>query len=140
MSNKHGRCHCGQVDYDVTIPDGDSHILCHCSACKYVSGGEFTMNHPIPSKNLKINRGELGEYTYVGDSGHPVHCYYCRNCTSHIYHHPESAGDTFMLRTATVDQSRDWPVDAEVQVACKAKWQPTIAPKERAYEAAPPGA
>ncbi|KZZ89070.1 Mss4-like protein [Ascosphaera apis ARSEF 7405] len=138
MTKHHGRCHCGQVDYDVDIPDQENHILCHCSACKYMSGGEYTVNHYIPSKNLHINKGDLSTYTYLGDSGQPVHCHFCTNCASPIYNHPESAGQNYVLRTSSVDHAFDWPVVAEVEAAHRAKWQPDVAPSDHIYEAEPP--
>lgn len=58
------------------------------------------MNQIIPKANLKITSGgEPSVYSYKGDSGKSVNCYYCPKCTSHIYHHQETMGpDTVSSR------------------------------------------
>merc|ERR1712154_304623 len=103
MSTFKGRCHCQHHQWEVTLtPDQSSHILCHCDTCKILGGGAYTMNQIIPKSNLKITQGgEPACYTYKGDSGKSVNCYYCPKCTTHIYHHQEVMGpDTIIARTA----------------------------------------
>jgi len=77
-------------------------------------------------------------YTYIGDSGNPVHCYYCPNCTTHIYHHQTNMGPKYVVHTVLLDGSKDWAVSAEVYAKDKAKWQPIIADKDSVFEAMPP--
>lgn len=49
---------------------------------------DFLLDQIIPKSQLKITAGgEPGCYTYKGDSGNSVNCYYCPKCTTHIYHH-----------------------------------------------------
>ena len=75
------------------------------------------MNQIIPKSQLKITEGgEPSVYTYYGDSGKGVHCYYCPKCTSHIYHHQEVMGpDTIVARTGLLAEARKkLPVGAEV--------------------------
>jgi hypothetical protein len=93
MSNTfHGKCHCGQVEWDVTL-EQKAHVLCHCGACQKIGGGGYSLNQIVPKQNFKVTKGALKDYTYAGDSGNKVHCYYCPNCTSHAYHHQEILGD-----------------------------------------------
>lgn len=68
MPQYEGQCHCGQVAWTAEIPE-EKHILCHCSACKLMGGGEFTLNQIIPKDNFKLTKGDLKVYTYKGDSG-----------------------------------------------------------------------
>lgn len=49
--------------------DAEKHVLCHCGACKLMSGGEFTLNQIIPKDAFKLTKGNLNKYTYKGDSG-----------------------------------------------------------------------
>lgn len=96
MTKFDGKCHCGAVEWQVELPeDSQSHILCHCDACKLQSGGEFTLNQIAPKDNLKLTKGDLKVYTYKGDSGNPVDCYFCANCTSSPYHHQVSFAFSF---------------------------------------------
>jgi len=83
-----GHCHCNAVQWTVELPpDSQSHILCHCDACKLQSGGEYTLNQIAPKDAFKLTKGDLKVYTYKGDSGNSVDCFSCANCTSSPYHH-----------------------------------------------------
>lgn len=44
-------------------------MISHCTACKVLGGGEYTLNQIIPKTNLQVTKGELNKYTYKGDSG-----------------------------------------------------------------------
>ncbi|KAI9672385.1 MAG: hypothetical protein M1817_003407 [Caeruleum heppii] len=95
MTSYNGRCHCGQVEWTVSLEDA-SHVICHCDACKMLSGGPETLNqivpkvqtpsNSVPSPSLgtsgrdlpetdiiqdsfKITKGSVKEYLYHGDSG-----------------------------------------------------------------------
>jgi hypothetical protein len=84
MSTYNGACHCGATEWTASLDkDTSSHILCHCNTCKVLSGGAYTLNQIVPKDSLKITKGgdNLKNYTYKGDSGNPVHCYYCPECT-----------------------------------------------------------
>lgn len=86
-----GQCHCGAVQYKVELDaESQGHILCHCLACKMQSGGEYTLNTLAPKDAFTLTKGDLKVYTYKGDSGNPVDCYFCANCTSSPYHHQVS--------------------------------------------------
>ncbi|KAL9049475.1 MAG: hypothetical protein Q9206_005508 [Seirophora lacunosa] len=63
-----GHCHCGQIEWTVKI-DEPAHVLCHCDACKLLSGGESTLNTIVPASDFSITKGELKTYSYQGDSG-----------------------------------------------------------------------
>ncbi|KAL8718179.1 MAG: hypothetical protein Q9225_004657 [Loekoesia sp. 1 TL-2023] len=137
MPTFNGKCHCGQTEWTVQL-DEPSHVLCHCGACKTVSGGENTFNTIVPKSNLNVTKGKdnIKTYTYTGDSGNPVHCYYCPNCTSHVYHHQTVMGDdTIVVRTALLDGSKDFPVGLEIYGKDRLKWQPEMA---QTFPAAPP--
>ncbi|KAL6713919.1 hypothetical protein ACLMJK_008413 [Lecanora helva] len=126
MTTYNGRCHCGQVEWTTKI-DGDAHVLCHCDACKVLAGAEYTLNQMSNKDDIKITKGEVKTYTYTGDSGKPVHCYYCPNCTSHVYHHQTVLGDKIVIRTPLLEGSKKFPVAAEIYGKDRAGWQPELA-------------
>ncbi|EEP76824.1 predicted protein [Uncinocarpus reesii 1704] len=137
MTSVPGKCHCGQIEWTVKLADQEkSHILCHCDACKIVNGGEFTLNQVIPEENFKLEKGEPSKYTYKGDSGNPVHCFFCPTCSTHIYHHQTALGPKYIIRTAALAGSKEWPVGAEIYCKDNLKWFPKIA--ETTFPAAPP--
>ncbi|KAI4130124.1 MAG: hypothetical protein LQ338_001899 [Usnochroma carphineum] len=126
MTTYNGHCHCGQTEWTVKIQD-PAHVLCHCDACKLLSGGESTLNTIVPKDDLKITKGDLKTYTYQGDSGNPVHCYYCSNCTSSPYHHQTVLGDKYVVRTGLLEGSKDWKVALEIFGKDRLTWQPEVA-------------
>ncbi|GAB7361830.1 hypothetical protein MBLNU230_g1872t1 [Neophaeotheca triangularis] len=140
MSTYNGQCHCGNVTWNVKL-EGDQakHILCHCDTCKILGGGAFTMNSIIPKSNLSLtnNGSSLKAYTYKGDSGNAVNCYYCPNCTTHVYHHQEVMGpDTIIARTALLPEGRKkLEVGAEIFGKDKMHWEKEIA---TTFEVLPP--
>ncbi|MCJ1272850.1 hypothetical protein MMC21_000639 [Puttea exsequens] len=134
MTTHHGHCHCGQTEWDVKL-DGDAHILCHCNACKLLSGGENTFNQMANQSDFKVTKGELKTYTYKGDSGNPTICYYCPNCTAHAYHHQTVLGSKIVVRTGLLEGGAKFPVAAEIYGKDMLSWQPKIA--ETVFQAAP---
>ncbi|KAL9631721.1 MAG: hypothetical protein Q9164_005734 [Protoblastenia rupestris] len=134
MTTYTGRCHCGQTEWTTKL-DGPAHILCHCDACKLLSGGESTLNQMANEGDLKITKGSTKTYTYYGDSGKPVNCYYCPNCTAHVYHHQTVLGPKIVVRTGLLQDSKGFPVVAEIFGKDKLKWQPQIA--EKMFEGPP---
>lgn len=108
----------------------------HCDTCKYLGGGAYSLNQIIPKSALKITKGGLKTYTYHGDSGKAVNCYYCPNCTTHAYHHQEVMGpDTIILRTVLLDGGKEFKPAAEVYGKAKMAWEPESA---QTFETMPP--
>ncbi|RAR02605.1 hypothetical protein DDE82_005693 [Stemphylium lycopersici] len=131
MTDFRGTCHCKQTEWTATLqPDQQAHILCHCNTCKELSGSTYTLNQIIPTKALKITKGDdLGKYTYKGDSGKSVHCYYCKNCTAHVYHHQEALGpDSIVLRTGLLEQGvKNFKPGAEIFGKDRLPWEKEVA-------------
>ena len=75
-------------------------------------------------------------YTYKGDSGKSVNCYYCPNCTSHAYHHQEVMGpDTIVVRTVLLDNGTKFKPSAEIYGKAKMSWEPEVA---KTFDMLPP--
>jgi len=126
MSTDHGKCHCGQTEWDVKLEDR-AHVLCHCNTCKQLGGGTYSLNQIVPKDNLKITKGKVNTYTYYGDSGKAVHCYYCPNCTSHVYHHQLVMGDKIVVRTVLLDAGKDFKPAAEIFGKDRFGWEKEVA-------------
>jgi len=136
MPEYKGACHCGAVEWTAEVDE--VHIPCHCYACKYVSGGEYTLNQIIPKDNLKITKGELKTYTYKGDSGNDTVCYFCGTCTANPYHHQKVLGpDKIVVRTVFLKGADKWDkVPAEVYAKDRWSFQPKIAAES--FDVMPP--
>jgi len=134
MTVSHGKCHCGQVEWEVDFEER-SHVLCHCNTCKALGGTDYTLNQIVPKESVKITKGELKTYTYTGNSGNPVHCYYCPNCTTHPYHHQTVLGDKYVIRTILLDDGAKYKPAAEIWGKARLPWQPEVA---TTFELLPP--
>jgi len=137
MTTYNGKCHCGQTEWTAKLdPEQQGHVLCHCDTCKLLSGSAYTLNQIIPKANLQITKGNLKSYTYYGDSGKAVNCYYCPNCTTHVYHHQDVMGpDTIVVRTILLDGGKDFKPAAEIFGKAKMAWEPESA---QTFEVMPP--
>lgn len=107
----------------------------HCSACKTLSGGESTLNNLVPEEDFKVTKGSFSKYTYKGDSGKDVDCYYCGNCTAHAYHHQTVRGPTYVVRTSLLEGAKDFKPAAEVYGKDRLSWVPEVA---KTFETGPP--
>ncbi|KAK4983817.1 hypothetical protein LTR66_002696 [Elasticomyces elasticus] len=89
------------------------------------------MNQIVPKSSLNFTKGgdALKHYTYQGDSGKDVNCYYCPNCTTHPYHQQTVMGpDTVIVRTGLLPEARKkFEVGAEIFGKDKMSWEKEIA-------------
>ena len=84
----------------------------------------------MPKDAVDVTKGKdaLKEYVYRGDSGKSVHCYFCPNCTSHVYHHQEAMGpDTYVIRTALLAGTDAWKPALEIYGKDRLGWVPEVA-------------
>lgn len=60
--------------------------------------------------------------------GNPVHCYYCPNCTAHLYHHQTVLGDKLVLRTGLLDDGlQAFEPKAEIWGKARLPWEKEVA-------------
>lgn len=128
----------------------------HCDTCKVLGGGAYTLNQIVPKENLQITKGKLNAYTYHGDSGSSSHilrflalqeistnnpkgkavnCYYCPNCTTHVYHHQTVMGDKIVVRTILLDNGKSIQPGAEIYGKARLPWEKEVA---QTFETLPP--
>ncbi|KAL6709246.1 hypothetical protein ACN47E_001653 [Coniothyrium glycines] len=112
---RRGACHCEGVRWTAKL-DNAEHVLCHCSTCQKLGGGPYSCNQIVPKEALKIIAGQenVGEYKYKGASGKFVHCYFCKICTSHIYHHQDVMPEKIIVRTLLLEGGESMPATAEI--------------------------
>lgn len=79
-----GSCHCGQVKYEVTLPEVAHWELgrCNCTVC-HKKGYTALLGK---AESLKVispsNESELGDYTFGQNK---IHHYFCKNCGTGTY-------------------------------------------------------
>lgn len=65
------------------------------------------------------NEGCLLMWVTIGKN---VDCYYCGNCTSHIYHHQAVMPDKIIVRTLLLDRGPTMPATGEIFAEGRLGW------------------
>lgn len=73
-------------------------------------------------EDLHILQGSPKVYTYRGASGKAVQCFYCGNCTSHIYHQQEILVGKIIVRTILLEGGEGMGVGGEIFAEGRLKW------------------
>ncbi|CAI9636628.1 unnamed protein product [Alternaria burnsii] len=112
---RRGTCHCESIHWTAKLENAE-HVLCHCSTCQKLGGGPYSCNQIIPKEELHIISGEenIRQYRYKGASGKFVRCYFCKICTSHIYHHQDVMPEKIIVRTLLLEGGENMPATAEI--------------------------
>jgi hypothetical protein len=112
---RRGMCHCESIHWTAKLENAE-HVLCHCSTCQKLGGGPYSCNQIIPKEELQIISGEenIRQYRYKGASGKFVRCYFCKICTSHIYHHQDVMPEKIIVRTLLLEGGENMPATAEI--------------------------
>ncbi|KAF2444510.1 hypothetical protein P171DRAFT_342789, partial [Karstenula rhodostoma CBS 690.94] len=118
-----GSCHCETVQWTARLESAE-HVLCHCTTCQKLGGGPYSCNQIIPKDDLKIVLGNenVGEYKYKGASGKFVNCFFCKTCTSHIYHHQDAMPDKVIVRTLLLEGGSNMPATKEIFGEGRLSW------------------
>jgi hypothetical protein len=64
-----------------------------------------------------------------------VNCYYCPNCTTHVYHHQTVMGDKIVVRTILLDNGKSIQPGAEIYGKARLPWEKEVA---QTFETLPP--
>lgn len=93
-----GSCHCGQVKYEVDLPEISDWELsrCNCTVCH--KKGYTALLGKAGSLKLLSESG-LGDYTFGSGK---IHHYFCKNCGTGTYvrGHVEALGGDFIMVNA----------------------------------------
>lgn len=93
----------------------------------------YTLHFPLPPTHSPLPRAP----TTNSAPGKGVHCYYCKNCTTHVYHAQEALGpDNIVLRTGLLDQGiTDFEPAAEIFCKVRLPWEKEVA---HSFDVMPP--
>jgi hypothetical protein len=99
-----GGCQCGKVRYRF---EGEPIVLtvCHCAECQRQSGSAFGMSLTVRKQDFRLLSGELKTFTRSADSGRLVHCAFCPECGTRIYHQPEYRKESINIKPGTLDDT-----------------------------------
>jgi hypothetical protein len=82
---------CGQLTASCS-GDPVQVSLCHCLACQRRTGSTYEIAAFFPRESVVV-AGDTKAYTRSSDSGYSVRFYFCSNCGSTVYWHPDRKPD-----------------------------------------------
>lgn len=79
-----GGCQCGALRYEIT---GRPLTLyaCHCTECQRQSASAYGLSLWVHEADFRLT-GKPAQWTLYTESGHLLHCFFCPNCGSRLYH------------------------------------------------------
>ncbi|KAF2094207.1 hypothetical protein NA57DRAFT_80622 [Rhizodiscina lignyota] len=100
-----GSCLCGGITVSY---DAEPLLMnaCHCIQCRKVTGAAFSTNCIIPESSFKLG-GSIEPKVYIsphGDSGKPIHLYFCPTCSTSMYAMPEAFPGIVVVKTGVLDR------------------------------------
>ena len=114
-----GRCYCGGVTFEVTLPSRFC-AHCHCGNCRRAHGAAFVTYAGFPERQFALTGGGDLLVRYRTDTGATRS--FCRRCgTTLLYEGPRWAGEVHVAR-ACIDGEIDRAPEAHVEVDNKATW------------------
>lgn len=112
-----GSCTCGDLSYHLTGSPLFVHV-CHCLDCKRRSGSAFAITTIVLEDDIVVTRGSVQD---TSDDG--VHTrFYCASCGQEIWATSTRHQATALLRTGTLNDSRQLSVGAHIWVKRKQAW------------------
>lgn len=105
-----GGCQCGRVRYEVSGPPGTipgTIYVCHCRECRRQSASAFGISVTVRSADLHLTQGAPKVWSRPADSGRTVHCHFCPDCGSRLWHGDLAREAEVSVKGGSLDQ----PVD-----------------------------
>jgi hypothetical protein len=135
----HGGCQCGAVRYKISAMPLTLYA-CHCTQCQKQSASAHGLSMWVEKSAFAIT-GPLKTWSRKADSGNTLHCHFCGNCGSRLWHEAEEPdadlGAVISLKAGSLDIA-GWLVPV-AHIWTGSKQAGTIIPEGRFYcEGEPP--
>ncbi len=101
--NKQGRCHCGQVTYEV-YAEPLRMAQCHCDACRQITGVGHNVQAFFYIADVKI-KGKTSSHQSIADSGNIRTRHFCSQCGSRLFSYNSAAPDIIGISAGSFDDS-----------------------------------
>ena len=96
---KTGTCHCGAVEFQITLEDGLQNLRrCNCSLCR--RKGVIMVGVPLPS--LRVTRGADNLAMYQWNTKTAKH-YFCQTCGIYTHHARRSNPNEYGVNIGCLD-------------------------------------
>jgi hypothetical protein len=97
-----GGCQCGAVRYTLSAAPLQVYV-CHCRECQKQSASAFGISVIASRTAFTVTQGEPRRWSRPTDSGNALHCQFCPNCGSRVWHDSEP-DDTVSIKGGTFDE------------------------------------
>jgi len=120
MSQKNGRCQCGQVSYTL---DGAPLMTyaCHCSDCQKRTGSAFSEGMLVLESDLML-AGNLSTWTRTGSSGAAKTRHSCADCGNVMYGTADNMPGMLLLQPGTLDSPAEVKPQAHIWTRSAQSW------------------
>lgn len=106
MFLKTGGCQCGAVRYELTAPPLQVYV-CHCRECRKQSASAFGISVIMRSEDVKLVSGNPRRWSRPTDSGATLHCFFCPDCGSRVFHGDRLVEDSISVKGGSIDDPPD---------------------------------
>ena len=118
----HGRCYCGEIEFEFPKATAGQVVHCHCSSCRQWTGGAFLTG--LVTKILPTyTKGEPSKFQKKGVFATKCFCKTCGTQIGNMY--PPTSGYGMSVLLGIVQENAEFTT-AEVQCHCqmqgKAPW------------------
>lgn len=101
MSTNHGRCDCGQLEYEFQDEPMNT-VFCYCKTCQLHTNSDKWFGVWVAEDKFKFVKGSPSSFTALGDSGKETHRLFCGNCATPIGLKCDGF-DMYSLSASTID-------------------------------------
>lgn len=95
-----GSCHCGNVRFEVALPQQVEAQSCNCSMCARVG----FIHVIVPESRFRITAGEASLTEYTFNTGVAKHLF-CSNCGVKGFYRPRSNPDGWSVNARCLDST-----------------------------------
>jgi hypothetical protein len=106
-----GGCQCGHVRYELRGAPQEIYI-CHCKECRKQSASAFGISVIARSSDVQLLQGTLKRWSRSTESGGVLHCFFCPECGSRVWHGNRDKDETISIKGGSLDE----PIDLTVAV------------------------
>jgi hypothetical protein len=101
-----GGCQCGAVRYAISSSPVNLYI-CHCRECRKQSASAFGISLFVRREGFRLTRGTTKRWSRATDSGRTLHCAFCPDCGSRLWHEAAGGAETISVKGGSLDEALD---------------------------------
>jgi hypothetical protein len=101
-----GGCQCGAVRYEI-IGTPVNLYICHCRECRKQSASAFGISLFVRREDFHLTQGKTERWSRATDSGRTLHCAFCPDCGSRLWHEAAGEPETISVKGGSLDQTLD---------------------------------